>query len=220
MVTTTENKHVHELNPKKTLVTVIIFILIIIIGFITLKKPRFKYKLSLEQTIQLAHDSEAGFHPFELADVLSKKTTDVVLIDIRDIFSYGQGHIPGAENISAYNLSEPKNIEHLQELKNNKMTVVLYGDNQLQANGPWMWFRQVGFNNVKILLGGYDYYVAHKDALAETVEDISYMRGEPRYDYAKVAKSVGSAEETQKAVTKKPVVVRRKKKKVVTSGGC
>jgi len=219
MASTTENKHVHELNPKKTLVTVIIFILIIIAGFLTLKKPRFKYKLSLQQTIELAHDYDAGFHPFELADVLSKQTKDVILIDIRDAFTYGQGHIPGAENISAYKLSEPKNIDYLKELQDNEMTVVLYGDDQLQANGPWMWFRQVGFHNVKILLGGYRYYAAHKDALAETVEDISYLKGEPKYDFAEVAKQVGPAE-TQQATTKKPVVVRRKKKQAVAAGGC
>ncbi len=212
--------HVHELNPRKTLVTVIIFVLIIIVGFLTLKKPRFKYKLSLEQTVELAHDYEAGFHPFELADVLGKKTNNVVFIDIRDRFSYGQGHIPGAENISAYDLSEPKNIKHLKELQDKEMTVVLYGNDQLQANGPWMWFRQVGFDNVKILLGGYEYYAAHKDALEQTVEDISYLRGEPRYDFAEVAKSVGSVDNTQKVANKKPVVVRRKKKPKVASGGC
>ncbi len=212
--------HVHELNPRKTLVTVIIFVLIIIVGFLTLKKPRFKYKLSLEQTVELAHDYEAGFHPFELADVLGKKTNNVVFIDIRDRFSYGQGHIPGAENISAYDLSEPKNIKHLKELQDKEMTVVLYGNDQLQANGPWMWFRQVGFDNVKILLGGYEYYAAHKDALEQTVEDISYLRGEPRYDFAEVAKSVGSVDNTQKVANKKPVVVRRKNKTKVASGGC
>ena len=211
--------HVHELNPKKTLTIVIIFVLVILVGFITLKKPRFKYKLTLNETLQLVHDEEACFHPFELVDVLNKTSKDVVLIDIRDRFTFGQGHIPGAENISAYDLSDKKNIEHLKELQENNITVVLYGKDQLQANGPWMWFRQVGFDNVKILLGGYDYYVTHKDDLGKTVDDISYLKGTQHYDYAKIASS-SSVGEQQKSEIKKPVVVRRKKKAVVASGGC
>lgn len=212
--------HVHELNPKKTLVTVIIFVLIIIIGFITLKSPRFTYKLSPQQSLQLLHDKKTCFQPYQLADVLGKVNGDVVLIDIRDVFSYGQGHIPGAENISAYDLTDPENIEHLKALRDKNMTVVLYGNDQLQANGPWMWFRQVGFDNVKILLGGYDYYKAHKDNLAQTKNDKSYLKGIARFDYAKVAGSAAAIENPQKTTTKKPVVVRRKKKVAVASGGC
>ncbi len=212
--------HVHELNPKKTLVTVIIFVLIILVGFLTLKKPRFTYKLSLQQSIQLLHDKDACFQPFQLADVLNKVNGEVVLIDIRDKFTYGQGHIPGAENISAYDLTDPENIEHLKELRNKNMTVVLYGNDQLQANGPWMWFRQTGFNNVKILLGGYDYYKTHKNTLAETKGDKSYRKGMARYDYAKVARSTTVNNNSQKTAKKKPVVIRRKKKVVAASGGC
>lgn len=211
--------HVHELNPKKTLTIVIIFVLVILVGFITLKKPRFKYRLTLHETLQLVHDEEACFYPFELVDVLNKTSEDVVLIDIRDRFTFGQGHIPGAENISAYDLSDEENIEHLKELQKNNITVVLYGKDQLQANGPWMWFRQIGFGNVKILLGGYDYYSAHKDDLQKTVKDTSYQKGVPRYDYAKIASS-SAVDEIQKTKTKKPVVVRRKKKAAVASGGC
>ncbi|NOX87096.1 MAG: rhodanese-like domain-containing protein [Chlorobi bacterium] len=212
--------HVHELNPKKTLVAVIIFVLIIIIGFLTLKKPRFTYKLSPEQTLQLLHDEEALFHPYKLVEVLNKKNNNVVLIDIRDRFTYGQGHIPGAENISAYDLTDMKNIEHLKELQDANMTVVLYGNDQLQANGPWMWFRQVGFDNVKILLGGYGYYATHKNSLALTINDTSYLKGTPKYDYAKVASNVSAAGNSQKTSSKKPVVIRRKKKAAVAAGGC
>ncbi len=212
--------HVHELNPKKTLVTVIIFVLIIIIGFLTLKKPRFTYKLSLEQTIPLLHNKKALFHPYKLDEVLSKKRNDVVLIDLRNRFSYGQGHIPGAENISAYDLTDLKNMDHLRKLQDENKTVVLYGNDQLQANGPWMWFRQVGFENVRILLGGYKYYVAHKNSLALTINDMSYQKGTPKYDFAKVASSVSASGNSQKASAKNPVIIRRKKKAAVAAGGC
>jgi 3-mercaptopyruvate sulfurtransferase SseA len=107
----------------------------------------------------------------------------------------------------------------LEDLKDKNVTVVLYGDDQLQANGPWMLFRQVGFDNVKVLLGGYNYYVQHKDNLAATKSDTSYLKGVPKFDYAEMAAPKdGSA--IQSTTEKKPVEVRRRKKTTVAAGGC
>ncbi len=212
--------HIHEINPKKTLITVIIFVVVIMVGFLTLKKPRFTYKLNMKQSVEILHDNSLYFYPWQLADVVANVESNVVLIDLRDKFSFGQGHIPGAENISAYDLTDENNIEHLNQLKNAGVTVVFYGNDQLQANGPWMWFRQTGFDNVKILLGGYRYYKTHKDKLSDTKEDKSYLCELPRYDYAKVAASTSNTNVNTTVKKKKTVVVRRKKKTVTASGGC
>ncbi len=209
--------HVHELNPKKTLITVIIFALIILAGFLTLHKPRFTYQLSMKETVQLLKENNA-FYPWQLPDVINKTNPKVVLIDIRNKFDFSHGHIPGAENISAYDLTKEKNIKHLKALADKGITVVLYGTDLLQANGPWMWFRMVGFSNVKYLLGGYRYYKAHRKNLAQTKSDNSYLTGIARYDYAKVARSKNASITTKKA--KKPVIIHRKKKAAVAAGGC
>lgn len=211
--------HVHETNPKKTLITVLIFVLIIIAGFLTLKQPKFKYEKTLSETVKMLEDKEGCFHPWQLVDVLSKVDGNVILIDIRDKFTYGQGHIPGAENISAYDLTKDENIKHLKELQEKGMTVVLYGEDQLQANGPCVWYRMVGFDNVKVLLGGYEYYKKHKNNLEATKKLNDYIMEIPRYDYAKVASSKGDIKVNDKP-KKAKVKVRRKKKKTVASGGC
>lgn len=211
--------HEHEHNPKKTLITVIIFVLIIIVGFLTLHKPRFRYQLTINETVKMLKDKNNAFYPYQLTDVIDQVNTKVVLIDIRNKFAFSRGHIPGAENISAYDLTQKKNIKHLEALADKGITVVLYGNDQLQANGPWMWFRMTGFNNVKYLLGGYNYYQKHKNNLAQTQKDKSYLTGIPRYDYAKLASS--PAQKTvSKTKVKKPVIIRRKKKATVASGGC
>ncbi len=212
--------HVHELNPKKTLAVVVIFVIVIIVGFLTMKKPLMTYQLNLKQSVQQLQDKNAYFYPYQLTDFINHKDKNIVLIDVRNKFVYGQGHIPGSENISAVDLTEPQNIERLQELKKNDITVVLYGQDQLQANGPWMFFHQVGFNNVKVLLGGYDYYKAHKDNLAATKADSSYMMGIARCNFAEVAKSSASAPGQIKEGTKKPIVIQRRKKAAAVSGGC
>lgn len=212
--------HVHDLNPKKTLATMIAFVLLLVIGFFTMHKPLLSYTLDMKQSLEVIKDESACFLPSELNTFLTQQSKDVVLIDIRDNFSFGQGHIEGAKNISAYDLSQPENIELLKNYQSNGITVVLYGNDQLQANGPWMLFRQVGFDNVKILLGGYTYYAAHANDLTATNGSTNCLQEIARYDYAKVASISEDDTTTSTSSTKVPVVIRRKKKETVAAGGC
>lgn len=212
--------HVHEINPKKTIGVVIVFVLILIVGFLTMKRPTIYYQQNMQQSLQMVKNNEGQFYPYQLTDVVNKKNKDVVLIDIRNKFEFGQGHIPGAYSIPAYDLADIQNINRMKEWKKNGTTVVLYGENQLQSNGPWMFFNQVGFANVKTLLGGYNYYKTHKNSLNKTVSDRSYIKGVPCCDYAKVAKSNVNSGVLENSSKKKPLIIRRKKKSTVASGGC
>lgn len=214
-----ETKHIHELNPKRTLISIILFIVIIVIGLLTLKTPKLKYFLSPQRTIALTTDTSDFMYPYELEGILTGSVDTVVLIDIRDRFEYGRGHIPGAENISALEMLNDENIEHLQQLKKNGFMVVIYANDQLRANGPWLVFRQLGFSNVKVLLGGYDYYNKWKDRLGETYFEEGFLKGVADYNYAEVASSNANA---VPALTDQPAVisVKRKKRTTAVSGGC
>ncbi len=211
--------HVHELNPKKTLWTLILFLLVIVVGFITMKRPLLNYEISLQQTTKILKDTSNNcFYPYQLADVLNHKNKNVVLIDLRNKYAYGLGHIPGAKSIPAFDLTHKENVDLLKGYKKNGVSVVLYADNQLAADGAWLFFRQVGFCNVRFLLGGYNYYKAHKDNLEQTKSDDSYLKGIARFDYAKVASTKAVTTTLQK--TRKPVIFHRKKKVSVAAGGC
>lgn len=211
--------HIHELNPWRTLIALSAFVFILIIGFVFRTKPTLTYDKSISESVNALAESEAYFYPWELDDVINTDSSNVVLFDIRDNFLYGQGHIPGAENISANDLSQKDNIERLEKLNEMGVTVVLYGEDELQANGPWMVFHQVGFDNIKLLLGGYSYYKDHKDDLYSTVDDDAYFKGFSRYDYAEMAApkdGAALASDTQN----KPVQVQRRQKSNVAAGGC
>lgn len=211
--------HVHELNPWRTLIVVAVFAVVIIIGFLTLPRPLISYQLDMEQSIADLQQKDACFSPARLDSFLNGKLTNVVLFDIRDNFTFGQGHIPGAENMSANDLAQEDNIERLKALKEQNYTVVLYGEDQLQANGPWMLFRQAGFSNVKILPGGYRFYVENRDRLREAAAGDEYKSEIPRYDYAKLAAPENGAENSS-VPDKKPVTVQRRAKSSVVAGGC
>jgi len=211
--------HIHELNPWRTLIALSAFVLILIIGFLTRPKPLLTYEKTISESVKALEESDAYFYPWELENVIHEKPDNIVLFDIRDNFVFGQGHIPGAENLSASVLSREENIERMKKLRDMGVTVVLYGGDELQANGPWMLYRQVGFNNVKLLKGGYSYYKEHKDNLALTKNDDGYKTGFPRYDYAEMAAPKdGAAFHTE--TESKPVPVRRREKTNVAAGGC
>lgn len=211
--------HIHELNPWRTLIALSAFVIILLIGFLTMPKPLLTFEKNISESVNALQESDAYFYPWELENVINEKPDNIVLFDIRDNFVFGQGHIPGAENLSASVLSREENIERMKELRDMGVTVVLYGDDELQANGPWMLYRQVGFNNVKLLKGGYSYYKKHKDNLALTKNDDGYKTGVPRYNYAEMAAPKdGTALNAESE--NKPVQVRRREKTNVAAGGC
>ena len=211
--------HIHELNPWRTLIALSAFVFILIIGFVFRTKPILSYDKSISESVSALTDSGAYFNPWELENVIANKVGDVVLFDIRDNFIFGQGHIPGAENMSANDLTSEENIDRLKNLKEQGLTVVLYGEDELQANGPWMLFRQVGFDNIKLLKGGYSYYKEHQSNLSATKNDDSYLKGNARFDYAEMAApkdGAALASDTEN----KPVQVQRRQKSNVAAGGC
>lgn len=211
--------HIHELNPWRTLIAVSAFVILIVIGFITTRKPLLSYQKNMSETITELLESDAYFYPWELEQIINNETDTIILFDIRNRFLFGQGHIPGAENLSANDLSKKENIDRLEKLKEMGYTVVLYGDNELQANGPWMLFRQVGFDNVKLLLGGYNYYVENKEDLYATVDDDAYFKEFPKYDFVELA-----APKNGKAINpndnKQVIEVQRRQKSNIAAGGC
>ncbi len=211
--------HIHELNPWRTIIVLSLFVAIIFVGFVTMRKPLLTYQMDMKQSVAETQSDDCCFYPWQLNSVILKESSGVVLFDIRDNFVFGQGHIPGAENLSAQNLAREESIERLETLKEMGTTVVLYGEDQLQANGPVMLFRQVGFNNVKVLLGGYQYYKKHKDDLLATKNDSTLLEGVAKYNFAEMAAPEdGAAINT--ASEKKPVQVVRRKKTAAAAGGC
>ena len=206
--------HIHELNPKKTVITMVIFVMVIIAGLLTITNPRLKYALTPEQTILLVVSDDNGISPDKLDNILTGSTVNTEVIDIRNHYEFARGHIPGAKNISAIELLEKDNIKWLKELQKDGLMVIIYGQDQMQANGPWMVFRQLGFDNVNVLLGGYQHYLAFKNKEVKT-----YSPDKAEFNYAEVAKVSSVGAETSRPA-KKTTIVRRKKKGAAVAGGC
>ena len=211
--------HEHKLKQWRTVAGLAVAGVIIMAGIIILSKPLLKYKSDMPESLEDLSNKDAFFYPWQLNDLLDNKMQDVVLFDIRNDYVFSHVHIPGAENIQAEDLLKRDFVKRLKKLRRKNTTVVLYGDDQLEANGPWMFFRQAGFDNVKILTGGYQFYVQHKNDLAASKTDSSYIEGVPRYNFAEMAAPKNGAV-MNTSTEKKPVQIQRRKKTSAVSGGC
>jgi len=211
--------HVHELNPKKTIVAMVIFVVVIIAGLLTITNPRLKYSIEPPEAITATTNFNSGIDVAKIQNMLSSSTTTTILIDIRNHYQFARGHIASAQNISAVELLNKEHIKWLTELKDNKAVVVIYGADHLQANAPWMVLQQLGFENITFLNGGYNNYLAYETAKADNKSFVAFVPDKAKYNFAEVAKenSSGTVNETPK---KKHTVVRRKKKGSATAGGC
>ena len=174
----------------------------------------------MKQSLNDLKQTDTVFYPWQLEIVINGKEKNVVLFDILDNFTNRQGNILALENISSKVLTQNESIERLDDLKENNITVVLYGEDLLKANGPWMLFRQVGFDNVKVLLGGYQYYEKHKDNLSASKNDSTLLKGNPKYNFAGIISEMGGVAASEQSSAKKSVVVQRKQKAAAAAGGC
>ncbi|RLD36577.1 MAG: hypothetical protein DRI73_00455, partial [Bacteroidetes bacterium] len=138
-------------------------------------------------------------------------------------YDFIKGHVENALNIPLTQLITKNTLNTFDKYAKESVCMVLYGNNQMEANGPWMVLKQLGYSNVKVLLGGYDYY-SIKPGDTDKVPDVpEYYVEKPKYDFAKIASetassvSTGDDAGTQPAA---PVVPVRKKRKKAISGGC
>jgi len=183
----------------------------------------YKYRISPEEFSQ-ERSSIYQVTPDEAMELMYDSSL-ALFIDIRDGYDFERGHLENAVNIPISDLLDPENKALFERCLNDSLKVVLYGNDELQANAPWMLIYELGFSNVRLLLGGYSYI--DRMYLGELKEGESYEAELAAYDYAKVVndakiqkvKSEKQAIPEKKVVVKKKVKVEQKPKKAA-EGGC
>ncbi len=191
----------------------LLLLLLVVPGFIFSHKPLAYYPVSEQEILEIVLSMKDAVTPGEVRTALQRGDASIVLIDLRSPAEYIIGHLKGAVNIPLFDLLEKKNLEMLAD---TSRTFVFYGGDEVQGCGPWMLLRQLGYKNVKVMLGGYDFYVTGKP-MPKEVEGKCFDE-HPRYDYASYFKGNKGISPSRKAPPK--VVVPRRKKKVTASGGC
>ncbi len=190
----------------------ILLLLMVIPGFIFSKKPVAYYKLTPQEMLAEAMSKKDVLTPDSIRDIIKKGDPSLLLVDLRPPKDYIIGHIDDAVNIPLPDILEKK---YNSVLHQKDKQVVLYADDEVKACAPWMLLKQLGYQKVKVMLGGYDYYITGK--IMPPIVAGKCFDEYPKYDYASYFK--GNVPVSQPKVASKLVVPRRKKV-AAPSGGC
>ena len=141
-------------QTNKIFIAGIVFMVILLVGLLTFRKPSLPYQMTDKEAIKLIGDT---------TKMLSVKNLDAghyQWIDVRNQFEYANGHIDNATNIYSADLFEPFSIRYFKQLQKDGKKVILYGKDIHEASNPWMILAQLGFDNIFYLKEGYDGYQA------------------------------------------------------------
>ncbi|MCF8374535.1 MAG: rhodanese-like domain-containing protein [Bacteroidales bacterium] len=193
------------------------FLFVIIVGFVTTKEPEHKYALSVADMHKAVINHKETLTPEEAVKIMYSNNPAYRFVDLRNPQDFINGHIDGAVNIPLQNILS----EEYQSLwEDTAITNILYANSHDKACGPWMLMKQLGHNNNRILLGGYNFF---KNNVMDnfTLRSNNYQDEVAKYDYAKIVQETsGGQNVSSQATSKKAPPVARKKKKGAAQGGC
>ncbi len=209
-----------NIRTNRLSIAVLFFVAILLIGFITLSKPDFEYGFTTSETLDQILSMEDEMTPDEAKEIVFDETPGYKFIDIRNPYEYVKGNIEGSVNIPFQNFLADENTEFFDEMLEDSITLVVYGWDQTEANSSWMILKQLGYSNVKILMGGYGFYSGETFDMYSESEIPQYFVEEPKYNFLEIMESMAGGAIIEETKVYEKVVPVRKKKKSVVEGGC
>jgi rhodanese-related sulfurtransferase len=198
-------------RTQRITIAVLVIIGLLAIGYMVRKVPDMPYKLTADEMLkELITAGQVS--PSQARDLMND-SLQTVFIDIRSPYDYEVKHIEGAINIPTAFLLDKENRKYFKNQKSLGKTVILYGQTELEATSPWILLREMGYSNMKLLLGG---YVCVNDT------GDSFVAETPKYDFAKIANGEGDEQTVKNESIPKPkkTIPVRKKVKKEAEGGC
>ena len=177
-------------NTRRLIISTILFVIILIVGFLTFRRPVYTYKLSAQEMLEQLNIRDNEVTPYEMIQIISNNDLSTVIVDIRDPYTYQKRYLGNAINIPVSDIMLEYSMDFFNEMLNDSVSVIIYANNQLEANGTWMLLQQLGYSNVKILLGGYNYFIHQKDKDHDLAEGLDYLVKNPQLtnpDFVKIS---------------------------------
>lgn len=203
-------------KTRRISISAILFLLVIVIGFITLKKPETFFTKDSEHTLQFLKNHN---HVISADSISSMEPGTYVLIDSRSNFEFSKGHMAHAVNIPQNQLLKKEQHDVFNSALANNKRIIIYNETPEMANNSCLLLYQLGFENINLLAVNTYYH-------DETFKIVDKSVEKPLYDYAQTMKEakvppVKKIIIKQKTLPqKKKVVTKPKKKKKMPEGGC
>lgn len=203
-------------KTRRISISAVLFLLVIVIGLLTFKKPEFNFTNSSEKTLEFVNNHN---HVMSLTDFQQLDADSYLLIDVRSNFDYSKGHMDDAVNIPNNQLLDPESKKIIETAVSSEKPLILYGENPETANAACLLLYQLGYNELK-LLSIRSYYENKEFHIANLEME------KPLYDFAQTMKTASIqpvkkiAPKTKPIPKKKKVIPKPKKKKKMPEGGC
>ncbi|MCB0806923.1 MAG: hypothetical protein KDC05_14085 [Bacteroidales bacterium] len=205
-----------ELTKTRRLIIVsIIFVFVLVIGLITFRKPEYKYQVSVEAMLQEVNNPE-----FVLAPETLKNIDNIILVDLRNTYSFNKGTLDDAINIPVSDILLKENTAMFDEWEKQGTIVVLFAEDQRAANAPWMLLRQMGYSNMRVLAGGYSFVTATTEDIKVEALKSMLSAEKPALDFAEFMEETSGGESIKTQTEPVNVIPIQRTKKTVTAGGC
>lgn len=200
-------------KTKRISLAAVLSILLIVIGLLNYKRPSYLYAQNTFTTLNKLDSTDYLVSPKGL------KTSDYVLVDVRNPFEFEKGHLQDAINIYSPELLSSENTKRLEERTSVGKPILLYGTSPNETLPVFMMLCQLDIGPVKILETR-NYF--EKDQLKTVYSEVEKSTPDIR---SFIQSSVKKASEQQKVkpvkrpAPKKVLPVKKKKKKM-PEGGC
>lgn len=199
-------------KTKRISIASTLFILAVLIGLLTYKRPKHMYTINTQKTLEKITNNQF------LVTLESINNPDYIPIDVRSPNEFEKGHLENAINIHTPEILDETNSVFFKELKESNKTALLYGNNPHEANVPFLFLYQLGYDNIKLLVIQNSYsqnkLISKNYEIEKTEIDIrAFINESVKKSNVKVI--------TKKIIkpAKKIIPVQKKKKKI-PEGGC
>jgi rhodanese-related sulfurtransferase len=209
-----------ELKKTKRLsISVIGYLAIVLIGVLSIGKTDIRFTENREAVLIDIEEMSFEMFPDEVIDIVANQDKNYLLVDLRSEYDYIKDHFDGAVNIPKNMILEKENLKVLNKAAQDSLTVILYGETQLDANGPWMILRQLGYSNLKVMLGGYS--IAGNPEF-DPNDMAAYLIEEPVVDfYTIIMEAMEQSDNTEyKPVKATQIVPVQRIEEDIDEGGC
>lgn len=203
-------------RTKRISVSVIGYLAIILLGFLSIQTPEYSFSKNSVQMIEEIEGLAFEIYPEDIDALLESEDEKYVFIDVRSAYDFQKNHIPRAINIPGDEILEKKNMKLFEDLQSDSALIVLYGIDQMEANGPWMILFQLGFSNSKVLLGGYSAYQKINNGFAE----VNYFVEEPIEDFAAIIENAEIPQLQNDLYEPEIIIPVERVKNDIEEGGC
>ena len=209
-------------KTKRISIAAVLTILVVLIALLSYKRPKHLYAVNTHDTLEKVVNPNYFMVQNEIDNA------NHVLIDIRDVYDFEKGHLENAINMPSPEILSEENSEILEDLKEENITIIMYGKVPNQVIAPYMILSQLGFDNLKLLMveNTYDQnkLITKNVAVENSTADVnafiqeSIKKTEEAMKKANIAVKPKYIPKAVAAPTK--VVPVKKKKKMPVEGGC